>query len=103
MTNSIVYGFISLCLAIIIASCAQITPPTGGPRDTIPPSRISSNPDNQSINFEGKNITISFDEKIKTDKLKEQLIITPLIESKYDFLVKKNTFKISFDEPFRIV
>jgi uncharacterized protein (DUF2141 family) len=43
---------------------------------------------------------MEFDERIKITKLKEQLIITPFSSSKYEFTVKKNIFKITFDEPF---
>jgi uncharacterized protein (DUF2141 family) len=82
-------------------SCASPSSPTGGPKDTIPPTLIHSIPLNQTINFKEQTITLEFDERIKADKIKEQLIITPLIESEYEFTIKKNTFKITFNEPFK--
>ncbi len=85
----------------LLTSCAQITSPTGGPRDTIPPLRLSEIPTDKNINFKGQSITMEFDERIKVDKIKEQLIITPLIEFDYEFITKKNVFKITFDEPFQ--
>ena len=85
----------------LFISCAQISPPTGGPRDTIPPIRLSEIPINKSTNFKGRTITMEYNERIKVDKIKEQLIITPLIEFDYEFFIKKNTFKITFEESFQ--
>lgn len=84
----------------LITSCASPSSPTGGPRDTIPPVLINSIPLNQSLKYDGKSITLEFDERIKTDKIKDQLIITPLTESDYEYTIKKNTLKITFEEAF---
>ncbi len=92
----IVVGF----LYYLFNSCASQSSPTGGPKDTIPPTLISSVPPLQSTNFKGRSVTLTFDERIKTNKLKEQLIITPLTTSKYEISLKKNVFKITFDENF---
>lgn len=83
-----------------LVSCAQMQPPTGGPRDTIPPIRLFTSPPDKSTNFVAKSIIMEYDEKIKTDKLKEQLIITPLIDFEYDSYIKKNLFRITFDGKF---
>ena len=85
----------------IFWSCANVTPPTGGPRDTIAPTRILTIPLDKSINYKGQTFTLEFDERIKTDKIKEQLIITPLIESDYEYTIKKNIVKLSFEDPFQ--
>ncbi len=95
-------SIISIILAYqLLVSCANVTAPTGGPRDTIAPVRIHTIPIDKSINYAGKTITMEFNERIKTDKIKEQLIITPLIESDYEFKIKKNTIKLTFEEPFQ--
>lgn len=85
---------------LLITSCASPSTPTGGPRDTIPPVLINSIPFNQSLNYKGKSITLEFDERITTDKIKDQLIITPLTASEYEYTIKKNALKITFEEPF---
>ena len=82
-------------------SCANVTPPTGGPRDTIAPVRIMTVPLNKSINYKGKTILLEFDERIKTEKIKDQLILTPLTESEYDYTIKKNIIKFTFEDPFQ--
>lgn len=81
-------------------SCANPASPTGGPRDTIPPIRLLTIPEDKSINYKDQSIYMEFDERLKTDKIKDQLIITPLVESDYDYMIKKNTIKLTFEDPF---
>lgn len=85
----------------LFTSCANVTPPSGGPRDTIAPIRLITVPDNKSINYTGKTLTMEYDERIKTDKIKDQLIITPYLESDYEYTISKNIIKLTFEEPFQ--
>ncbi|HPN18920.1 MAG TPA: Ig-like domain-containing protein, partial [Chitinophagales bacterium] len=63
--NWLHYFIISLFHCLIIASCAQITAPSGGNRDQSPPVISTSTPANYSINFRQKQIKIEFDEWIQ--------------------------------------
>ncbi len=96
--------FISLCIATtlyqLLTSCANVTPPSGGPRDTISPIRLLTIPLDKSINYNGKTIVMEYDERINVIKIKEQLIITPHIESDYEYTIKKNVIKLNFEEAF---
>src|SRR5690606_23040147 len=60
--------------------CAKKGTPTGGERDTIPPTIVRSNPENYSINFTGDEIEIRFDEYIKLKDIGNELIISPPME-----------------------
>ncbi len=95
--------FISTLLIIAIAlaySCANQGSPTGGPKDTIPPTLLNSYPTHKSINYTGQEFKLSFDERINTDKLKQNLIITPIIENPYDIKFKKYDVILKFENPF---
>ncbi len=100
MLRYLIYSSLTILLLSILARCASITAPTGGPKDTIPPSMVNSIPPPQSTNFKDKTIFLEFDERIKADKLKDQLIITPIISGKYENTIKKNLFIMTFNEPF---
>lgn len=89
-----------ILLSIYIYSCANQGTPTGGPRDTIPPSLIETQPANKSINFKGQEFRFVFDERVNADKLKSQLLITPHIDNKYNVKIKKNELTLDFEEPF---
>ena len=70
---------------VVISGCAKRGSPTGGPVDSIPPVLINASPKINSINFESKEIRLTFDEFIKLDNVDEQLIISPPInKSSYE-------------------
>ena len=50
-----------------LAGCANIIPPTGGPRDSLPPMLLSVNPPDSSTNITPKRIVFQFD--VRTDDL----------------------------------
>ncbi len=94
------FTFFVLAVFSIFPKCANVKPPTGGPKDTIPPILIISDPINKTINYKNRTFYFEFDERIKLDKFKNQLIITPRIESKYEFKLKKTSFTLKFEEDF---
>jgi uncharacterized protein (DUF2141 family) len=57
--------------------CASIVPPSGGDRDSLPPLLMSVTPPDSSRNFEGKRITLTFNEFVQIDNPQANLLITP--------------------------
>src|SRR5262245_30967623 len=61
--------FLSTILLIskipVLTGCANMIPPTGGPRDSLPPVLVRVNPPDSSRNFNNKIITFTFDEFIE--------------------------------------
>ncbi|MBU2914655.1 Ig-like domain-containing protein [Reichenbachiella agariperforans] len=95
-----IFPFVIILIAIFVYACANQGTPSGGPRDTIPPLLLESNPTDKTINFDGKEFSFEFNERINADKLKQKLIITPFTENPYKFKVKKNDLYIEFEEKF---
>lgn len=60
------------------SSCAQIGAPTGGPKDSIAPVVVRTNPPNKSVNFDGKTITLTMDEYVELQNTGENVMISPL-------------------------
>ena len=83
---------------ILLFSCAQFVPPTGGENDKIPPELVTSSPVNKSKNFKEKNIILIFNEYLDITSLKQELLITPELKSVYNVKLKDKTIKIIFDE-----
>ena len=70
---------------VVISGCAKRGSPTGGPVDSIPPVLINASPKINSLNFDSKEIRLTFDEFVKLDNVDEQLIISPPInKSSYE-------------------
>ncbi len=83
-----------LIISIIVLSCAQFVPPTGGPRDIKPPELLSAVPSNKTINFSSKTILLEFDEYLDISSLRQELIVVPALPFYYDIKQKEKTVKL---------
>lgn len=63
--------------AILIAACASIGSPDGGPYDETPPRFLGSTPKPYALGVKEKRITLNFDEFIKIEKAAEKVVISP--------------------------
>jgi Bacterial Ig-like domain len=70
--------FIGLISVISDTGCANIMPPQGGYKDTIPPLLLKATPGDSSKNFDANHITLTFDEFINLDNPHENLLISPV-------------------------
>ncbi len=109
--RNFLWVFISV---ILFSNCAKTGIPNGGPKDSIPPVIVKSNPENFSTQFDQDEIRIYFDEFIKLKDLQQNLIIspplkyqpliTPLSTSKVlkikllDTLLENTTYSINFGQ-----
>lgn len=59
------------------AGCANRIPPTGGPRDTLPPVLVSVVPADSTLNFKADKIVFTFDEFIQLDNISRNLLVSP--------------------------
>ncbi len=89
-----------LILDLLLSKCANPKAPTGGPQDTIPPTLITAFPLIESLNTNEQEITLTFDEPVDAQKIKQNLIITPNIDIKYKNITRKNDLVLKFEEPF---
>lgn len=87
--------FISKIL-VLTSGCANIIPPEGGPRDTIPPVLLKAEPGDSVRNFKGSRITFTFDEFIDVQNIGENLLVSPLPKSnpQVDFKLKTVTIRL---------
>lgn len=113
----IALGMVSFYAFTQLQGCANMVPPSGGPRDSIPAYRIAAKPKDSSLNISPKEIVIAFNEFITTQSLQENLIIspslknTPLIDAKLnmlririnDTLLKNTTYSLQFGEAIKDV
>ena len=74
---SIRYVILVFLGILLFSNCAKKGSPSGGPKDTIPPIILKSDPENFSIHFSENEIRIYFDEFIKLKDLQQNLIVSP--------------------------
>ena len=92
-----------LCLGMLFTAflaqrCANAVAPTGGPKDTIPPVVVQAVPENNSTNFVGKSIEITFDEYITLENANQNVLISPPLSEKPDIKLKNKTVVVKFKE-----
>lgn len=101
MRNRIILSAFS-ALALLFATvingpgCANIVPPQGGPRDTIPPVLLKSNPGDSARNFTGNKIVFYFDEFVDVQDIQTNLLVSPLakINPVVDYKLREVTVKL---------
>ncbi|NDF97497.1 MAG: hypothetical protein EB101_00900 [Chitinophagia bacterium] len=99
-----------LWISQLTTGCANIVPPQGGPRDTLPPRLIKVIPADSSTRVNTRTIQLFFDEYIEVQQGQDNLIVSPIpaiapvIESKLrdltlklkDSLLPNTTYSIEF-------
>lgn len=101
MRNRIILSAFS-ALALIFSTvingpgCANIVPPQGGPRDTIPPVLLKSNPGDSARNFTGNKIVFYFDEFVDVQDVQNNLLVSPMakINPVVDYKLREITVKL---------
>jgi len=83
---------------LLLNSCANVSMPTGGPKDTIPPVLINSMPADNSINFNSNEIILNFNEAIQAQGLNQKLIVTPRLSEDIESKTKKTRVIIELNE-----
>lgn len=63
--------------ALLLAACASIGRPEGGPRDMTPPVMVSSTPAPGSVNVSNGRIDIVFDENVTLDDPMNKIVVSP--------------------------
>jgi uncharacterized protein (DUF2141 family) len=114
---SAVCVFTCIVFAISGTGCANMIPPTGGPRDSLPPELIAAIPRDSATNYTGDRVTLTFNEYVNIENALENILIsptpinTPLISNKLrnitvrlrDTLEPNTTYSINFGNAIKDV
>lgn len=74
----LVYFLFCIVIYMSQTGCANIIPPGGGPRDSLPPVLISALPKDSSKNFTAHKIVLNFNEYVEVKEVSSNLIVSPL-------------------------
>lgn len=73
---------------LLLAACAQVKEPQGGPKDTVAPQLTGSEPANGATHFSGSRIVLHFDERVRLDRVAERLLVSPPLAKRPDVQVR---------------
>ncbi|MBI9054613.1 MAG: Ig-like domain-containing protein [Bacteroidales bacterium] len=93
--------FLFVILISIIAGCARMAAPTGGPKDEQHPLIVEINPASYTTNFDSKLVKITFDEFIQLTDLQQNLIVSPILEKNPMIQAKGKVLNIKFEEELK--
>ena len=73
------YSLVAACVAcLLLAACANIGSPEGGPRDYTPPRILKTSPEPNAVNFTGDKVEIFFDEIVNIRDQQKNVVVSPV-------------------------
>lgn len=70
--------FLAIVAVALLAACASMGRPEGGPKDELPPVFVRANPAPGTLNFSGDRLSIYFDENIKVEDVLNKVVVSPV-------------------------
>lgn len=104
--NRLKIGYIKTCLILsffllLVLStwqCASIQRPTGGPKDTIPPTVVEERPSNLTRNLDVEEIVIEFDEFVKLVNDYQEISLSPEMPTRPEFRIRRRNLSITLPD-----
>ena len=90
-----------VCAAVLTACANRGIGPQGGPKDTIPPVPLYSDPENGAVNFHGKKLEVTFDEYIQLDNIGTNLMMSPPQQNPPDVKARSKRLIVQFQDSLR--
>ena len=89
-------------ITIFVVSCANsITPPTGGPKDLVPPEVVLTDPVNGAPKFTTDRFSIKFNEFVSLKDVQTSALISPPMKEVPEYIVKGKTIQVKFNEELK--
>ncbi|MBK6344384.1 MAG: Ig-like domain-containing protein [Bacteroidales bacterium] len=96
-----IFHGLSTAFLLLLVACANPVSPTGGPKDTTPPSVTKSVPANQSVNFNADKVILTFDEFVTLKDVSTQLVVSPPMAEQPEFTTRGKNLIMKFKEELR--
>jgi hypothetical protein len=97
-TFTVFVVFISIYALVTGSGCANIIPPSGGPKDSFPPVLLKASPPDSTTNFRGNRIELTFDEYIDLADLSNNTLFTPSFDRNPKLITKGKLMTIEFND-----
>lgn len=96
--NRIVCFVAVLCLLIVAGGCANIVPPSGGPKDETPPQLLRLSPGDSLTNTRVTELKLTFDEYVTLNNPSQQIQLSPLISAPLEVSLKRKTVTVKIPD-----
>lgn len=85
----------------IIAGCAKVNSPSGGPRDKTPPVIVSSKPANGATFYSSRKFEVTFDEYVTVENINENLIVSPPLNKRPLVSLRGKSVVVEYEDVLR--
>lgn len=96
-----IISILSFVAMVFLSRCANVVAPTGGPKDLTPPKVVEAIPAARSTGFNGRRISLTFDEYITLDNAAQNVLFSPPLDTKPDIKLSNKTVVIRLKENLR--
>ena len=93
--------YIFLASLALVACANRGIGPQGGPKDTIAPHPVHSDPENGALEFKGKRIEIGFNEYLQLDNVSQNFLMSPPQQRPPDVKVRGKKVVVQFMDTLR--
>lgn len=83
---------------LLLPRCANIVPPSGGPKDTTAPKLVSASPSDSTLHFKSKKVVLTFDEYVELDNIFDKLIVSPTLKRTPTVTAKLHTVTMTIKD-----
>lgn len=91
-----------LSVALLCVGCANRgIGPQGGPKDSIPPSPLHSEPENGSLEFHGDKIDVTFNEYLQLNNISQNLLMSPPQQHAPEVKARGKHLIVQFEDTLR--
>lgn len=88
-------------LMLLLAACANMGRPEGGPRDVLPPEFVNSNPGPSATNVTPSRITAYFNENIQLEDAFSKVIVSPAMKTPPQVSANGKRLTVEFRDTLR--
>ena len=92
------FGILAFFCFGILARCASVGTPQGGPRDSLPPKVVMMTPAFGTTNFKDKRITIQFNEYVQLKDQQKEFFTSPFMKKKPTLVLRGRGIQIDLKE-----
>lgn len=90
-----------LMTSLFLPNCAKIGTVTGGPKDTIPPVVLHSEPPFKATGIHPKKIVITFNEFLELKNIQQELLVSPPLHKQPEVKLKGKKIEIVLEDTLR--
>ncbi len=90
-----------ILICCLIASCAKVNTPSGGPKDVTPPEVVGSKPVNGATFYKENKFEVTFNEYVTLQNINEKLIVSPPMRNRPLASLKGKSVVIEYEDELR--